>query len=105
MNVHIFSSVERKTIEALIMKKISRLVWEHHGSVTLYVFVNLDIKSQPISIRMSDATFLATWDDTGDVGVVNLTRAELKEITKGSGSEKGEHVTRYQINTVFIGVG
>jgi hypothetical protein len=42
---------------------------------------------------MSDITFLATWDDTGDVGVVNLTKAELKEITTGTGSEKGEHVT------------
>jgi hypothetical protein len=38
MNVHIFSS-ERKTGEALIMKKISRLVWEHHGSVKMYVSV------------------------------------------------------------------
>jgi hypothetical protein len=32
MNVQI-SSPERKTSEALILKKISRLVWEHHGSV------------------------------------------------------------------------
>jgi hypothetical protein len=44
---------------------------------------------------MSDATFLATWDDTGDAGAVNLTKAELKEITTGTGSENGEHVTRY----------
>jgi hypothetical protein len=40
---------------------------------------------------MSDTKFLVTWDDTGDVGVVNLTKAELKEITTGTGSEKGEH--------------
>jgi hypothetical protein len=56
---------------------------------------NFDIKSQPILIRMSDATFLATWDYTGDVGIANLTKAELEEITTGTGSEKGEHVTRY----------
>ena len=38
MNFYIFS-LERKTGEALILKKISRLVWEHHGSVKLYVSV------------------------------------------------------------------
>jgi hypothetical protein len=38
MNVLIFSP-ERKTGEALILKKISRLVWEYHGSVKLYVYV------------------------------------------------------------------
>ena len=32
MNVQIFSP-EKKTGEALIFKKISGLVWEHHGSV------------------------------------------------------------------------
>jgi hypothetical protein len=36
MNVQIFSA-ERKTGEALILKKISRRVWEYHGSVDLYV--------------------------------------------------------------------
>jgi hypothetical protein len=44
---------------------------------------------------MSDTTFLATCDDAGDVGVINLTKAELKEITTGTGFAKGEHVTRY----------
>ena len=34
MNVQIFSP-ERKTGEALILDKISRLVWKHHGSVKL----------------------------------------------------------------------
>ena len=38
MNLQIFS-LERKTGEALILKKISRLVWEHHASVKLYVSV------------------------------------------------------------------
>ena len=42
---------------------------------------------------MDDTTFLATWDDTGSIGVVNLTKAELKEITTSSGSDKGEHIT------------
>ena len=42
---------------------------------------------------MGDTTFHATWDDTGDVGVVNLTKAELKEITTGPGSDKGEHIS------------
>jgi hypothetical protein len=95
MNVHIFSS-ERKTGEALSLKKISRLVWEHHGSIKLYVSVKTSLFCpNQIFIRMSDTTFLATWDGTGDLGVVNLTKAELKEITTGSGSEKGEHVTWY----------
>jgi hypothetical protein len=53
---------------------------------------------------MGDTTFVATWDDTGDVGVVNLTKTELKEVTTGTGSEKGEHVTRCEINIVFIGI-
>ena len=38
MNLHIFST-ERKTGEALILKKISRLAWEHRASVKLYVSV------------------------------------------------------------------
>ena len=41
---------------------------------------------------MSDTTFRATWDDTGNVGVVNLTMAELKELTS-TGSDKGEYIT------------
>jgi hypothetical protein len=53
---------------------------------------------------MGDTTFVATWDDTGDVGVVNLTKTELKEVTTVTGSEKGEHVTRCEINIVFIGI-
>ena len=39
---------------------------------------------------MDDTTFLATWDDTGNVGVVNLTKAELKEFITSTGSNKGE---------------
>ena len=34
MNVEIFSA-ERKTGEALVLKKVSRLVWKHHGDVKL----------------------------------------------------------------------
>ena len=34
MNVQIFSP-ERKTGDALILNKISQLVWKHHGSVKL----------------------------------------------------------------------
>ena len=40
---------------------------------------------------MDATTFLATWDDTGNVGIVNLTKAELKELTS-TGSDKGEHI-------------
>ena len=42
---------------------------------------------------MGDTTFLATWDDTGNAGVVSLTKAELKEFTISTGSDKGEHIT------------
>ena len=42
---------------------------------------------------MDDTKFLATWDDAGNVGVINLTKAELKEFTTGIGSDKGEHIT------------
>ena len=52
---------------------------------------NLVFKSHPIFIRMNDITFLATWDDTSNVGIVNLTKAELKEFTTGTGSDNGEH--------------
>ena len=42
---------------------------------------------------MDDTTFRATWDDTGNVGVVNLTKSELKEFTTSAGSDKGKHIT------------
>ena len=42
---------------------------------------------------MGDTTFLVTWDDTGNVGLVNLTKDELKELTTRSGSDKGEQIT------------
>ena len=54
----------------------------------------LVLKSHPVFIRMSDTMFLASWDDTGNVGVVNLTKVELKEFTTSTGSDKGEHVTQ-----------
>ena len=54
----------------------------------------LVFKSHPIVIRMDDTTFLATWDDdTSNVGIVNLTKAELQEFTTSTGSDKGEHIT------------
>ena len=34
MNVQIFSP-ERETGEALVLEKISRLVWKHHGGIKL----------------------------------------------------------------------
>ena len=50
-------------------------------------------ESHPIVIRIEDTTFLAKWDDdTGNVGIVNLTKAELKEFTTSTGSDKGEHI-------------
>ena len=53
---------------------------------------NLVFKSHPIVIRMDDITFLATWDDdTSNVGIVNLTKAELREFTTSTGSDNGEH--------------
>ena len=42
---------------------------------------------------MDDTTILATSDDTGTVGVIKLTKAELKEFTTINGSDKGEHMT------------
>ena len=41
---------------------------------------------------MDDTKFLATWDDPGNVGVINLTKTELKEFTTSTGSDKGEHI-------------
>ena len=54
---------------------------------------NLVFTSRPIVIRMGDTTFRATWDDAGNVGVVNLTEAELEEFTTSTGSDKGKHIT------------
>ena len=64
---------------------------------------NLVFKSYTIVIRIGDTTFLATWDDTGDVGVVNLTIAELQEFTTNIGSDKGEHITSI-LNIIFIDI-
>ena len=55
---------------------------------------NLVFKSHPNVFRMDDTTFLATWDDdTINVGIVNLTKAELKEFTTITGPDNGEHIT------------
>ena len=53
---------------------------------------NLVFKSYPIVIRIDDTKFLATWDDAGNVGVINPTKAELKEFTTSIGPDKGEHI-------------
>ena len=42
---------------------------------------------------MDDTTFLVTWDSSDNVGLVNLTKDELKEFATRSGSDKGEHIT------------
>ena len=54
---------------------------------------NLVFKSHSIVIRMDDTTFLATSDDADSVGCVNLTKAELKDFTTSTGSDKGKHIT------------
>ena len=54
---------------------------------------NFVYKSHPTVIRMGYATFRATWDDTGNVGVVNLTKTELEEFTESIGSDKSENIT------------
>jgi hypothetical protein len=62
---------------------------------------NLVFKFHPIVIRMDD-TFLATWDDdTGNVGILHLTKAELKKFTTSAGSDNGEHITSILIKTPF----
>ena len=59
---------------------------------------NLFFKSHPIVIRMDDITFLATWDDdTSNVGIINLTKVELKEFTTGTGSDNGEHSYHFNV--------
>ena len=53
---------------------------------------------------MGDTTFLVTWDDTGNVGLVNMTKDELKEFTTRSGSDKGKHITSTFKTPFFIGI-
>ena len=59
-------------------------------------------RSHPIVIRTDDTTFIATWDDTGNVGVVNLTKAKLKEFSTSAGSDKGERITSMLKKHFFI---
>ena len=80
--------------EALILEKISRLARMHHGSVKLQVSVRPRFKSHSI------VTFLATWNVTGSVGIVSLTKAELKELTASTGFDKGEHIVRATLSKV-----
>ena len=65
---------------------------------------NLVFKSHSIVIRMDDTTFLATSDDADNVGFVNLTKAELKDFTTSTGSDKGKHITPMLKTTFFIGI-
>ena len=51
---------------------------------------------------MDDTTFLATWDDTGDVGSVNMTIDKLKVFTTNVGSNIGEHITSILKNTFSL---
>ena len=64
---------------------------------------NLVFKSHPIVIRTDDTTFLVTWDDdTGNVGLVNLTKDELKEFTTRSSSDKGEYIYHFDVKSTFL---
>ena len=63
--------------------------------------LNFVFKSHLIVIRRDDTTFLATWDDTGNAGVVNLTTAELKEFTTSTDSDRGEHITSMFLEYLF----
>ena len=65
---------------------------------------SLDNKFHSIVIRTGDTTFLATWDDTGNVGLDSLTKAELKEFTTSTGSDKGEHMTLMLYKYCFIDI-
>ena len=51
---------------------------------------------------MGDTMFVATWDD--NVGFVYLTKAELKDFTTSTGSDKGEHITSMLNKHFFIGI-
>ena len=42
---------------------------------------------------MDNTTFLATWGDAHNIGMINLTIAELKEFTRSTGSNKGALIT------------
>ena len=61
----------------------------------------LIFKSHSIVTRMDDTTFLATWDDTGNVGIVSLTKAELQDFTTSTGSDIGEYITSMFEKTPF----
>ena len=54
---------------------------------------NLVFKSHSIVIRMDDTIFLVTSDDNDNVGFLNLMKAELKDFTSITGSDKGKHIT------------
>lgn len=41
---------------------------------------------------MDQVTFRATWDETGSIGCIHLTKTELEEFITSAGSQNGEHV-------------
>ena len=57
-------------------------------------------ESHTMSTRMDEMTFVATWDETGSVGVIHLTKTELEEYVTSAGSHNGEQFTWTLINDV-----
>ena len=53
---------------------------------------------------MDNTTFLATWGDAHNIGMINLTIAELKEFTRSTGSNKGALITLMLNYFFFIGI-
>ena len=58
--------------------------------------------SHPTVIRMGDTTFCATWDDTGNVGVVSLTESELKDFIISNDSDNGEHIYLFDVDDIKL---
>ena len=52
-----------------------------------------------MSTRMDEITLVVTWDDTGSLGVIYLTKTELEEYAT---SHDGEHFRSIFINGVVI---
>lgn len=54
---------------------------------------------------MDEVTFLATWDETGSIGSICLTKAELEELITSTDSPNGKHVISISKFTfVVIGI-
>ena len=65
---------------------------------------NLVFESHSVIIRMDDTVFLATWDDTGTVGVVCLTKSELIALATSTTSDTGEYIASMLPDIDFIGI-